>query len=68
MNRKQLTETRTKSKMEIEKELIILRDKLWHLKKDLMSGKVKNVKEIRSTKKSIAQVLTIVSKFKSVKV
>lgn len=40
------------------KELIELRDKLWDLKRDLVAGKVKNVEEIKVTKKSIAQLLT----------
>ncbi len=42
----------------MNKELIELKDKLWNLKRDLAAGKVKNVKEIKLTKKSIAQLLT----------
>ena len=34
------------------------REKLWQSKIDLMSGKVKNIKEIRAMKKDIARILT----------
>lgn len=37
-----------------------LQDKLRELRFDLTSGKVKNIKEIRSTRKEIARIYTIV--------
>ncbi len=40
------------------KELNELRDRLWDLKRDLAAGKIKNIKEIKITKKSIARLLT----------
>jgi len=43
---------------ELEKKLADLRDKSWSLKNDLVRGKVKNIQEIRETKKSIARILT----------
>ncbi len=63
MKSRQLQEIKNKSKPELEKELILMRDKLWNLKKDLAAGKVKNVREIRSLRKSIAQVLTTATKY-----
>jgi len=49
---------KTKPKDEIEKLLKDLREKLRQLRFDLVSGKVKNVKEIREVKKDIARILT----------
>ena len=47
------------------KELSVLlnekKEKLRELRFNLASGKVKNVKEIRNTKKDIARILTILS-------
>ncbi len=42
----------------MDKSLQELRDKLWQLRVDLKSGKIKNVREIRSTRKDIARILT----------
>lgn len=43
---------------ELKKKLVEFRDKLWSLKNDLVRGKVKNIQEIRETKKNIARILT----------
>lgn len=51
---------------ELAKQLVEQRNKLWTLKTDLLSGKVKNVREISTTKKTIARILTILSSQKSV--
>lgn len=48
-----------KPKDEIEKLLKDLREKLRQLRFDLVSGKVKNVKETREIKKDIARMLTV---------
>jgi large subunit ribosomal protein L29 len=51
---------------ELEKILKEKREKLKNLKLDLIQGKLKNVREIRETKRDIARILTILrSKFKS---
>lgn len=50
---------RKKERGELEKLLKDLREKLAKLKFDLSLGKLKNVREIRQTKKDIARVLTI---------
>jgi len=52
-------EARQKSKAELEKMLSYNRERLRQLKFDLAAGKIKNVREIRETKKEIAQTLTL---------
>lgn len=55
-----ITELREKSKSELNKLLQDLRERLRQLRFDLVSGKVKNVREIRKIKKDIARILTII--------
>ena len=57
------TELRQKSKSELQKLLQDLPEKLRQLRFDLVSGKVKNVREIREIKKDIAKILTIINEF-----
>ncbi len=52
-------ELKQKSKDELQKFLQNLREKLRQLRFDLVSGKVKNVREIRQIKKDIARILTM---------
>ena len=52
-------ELKQKSKDELQKFLQNLREKLRQLRFDLVSGKVKNVREIRQIKKYIARILTM---------
>ena len=52
-------EIKQKSKTELQQILRDDRERLRQLRFDLMSGKVKNVREIRKNRKEIAQVLTI---------
>ena len=49
----------TKSPAELQKLLLESRGKLQQLRFDLAAGKVKNVREIRKTRKAIARVLTL---------
>jgi len=44
---------------ELEKMLKEKREKLTHLKFDLIKGNLKNIREIREIKKDIARILTI---------
>lgn len=60
MDKKQLQLAKTRPAADLGKEARDLRDRLWTLKNDLASGKVKNVREIRTVKKSIAQLLTLI--------
>ncbi len=55
-----ITEIRQKSKLELQKLLQDSREKLRQLRFDLASGKVKNVREIRMTRRDIARILTII--------
>lgn len=52
-------ELEQKNKMELENILKEIQEKLRQLRFNLASGKVKNVREIRKTKKDIAKILTI---------
>ena len=62
MKRKDLGQLKNRQLPELQKNLREYRDKLWQLKNDLASGKVKNVQEIREVKKNIARVLTFINK------
>ncbi|MBI2038429.1 MAG: 50S ribosomal protein L29 [Candidatus Nealsonbacteria bacterium] len=53
------SELKQKSKGELAKILQDDREKLQQLRFDLSAGKVKNVREIRQTKKNIARILTL---------
>jgi ribosomal protein L29 len=59
-----LAELRQKSKEELKKILGDNREKLRQLRFNLSAGKVKNVREIHSVKKEIAQILTLLESFK----
>ena len=50
---------RKKTKEELAKILQDDREKLRQLRFDLAAGKVKNVREIRKTKKEVAQTMTL---------
>ncbi len=54
-----ITELRKKSKTDLNKLLQEKYDKLCQSRFSLVSGKVKNVKEVRETKKEIARILTL---------
>lgn len=60
MDKKQFLETRNKPVVELKKTITELQNKLWQLKVDLASGKIKNVKEIHAVKKDIAKLLTCI--------
>ena len=59
-------ELRKKDKKELEKTVLDLRKKLSDLRFKFSSGKLKNVKEINSSKKEIARILTILNETKNV--
>ena len=58
MAKKQKENFTTKSGAELAKLLLEFQAKLWQSKADLLTGKAKNAKEVRSVKKDIARVLT----------
>ncbi len=53
------SELRQKNRKELQRELSEKKDKLRQFKFDLSAGKIKNIKEIKDTKKTIARILTI---------
>ena len=59
MKKKNFQEIKDKPAVELQKDLTEYRERLRVLKFDLAAGKVKNIREIRTVKKSIAQILTI---------
>lgn len=65
MKKDKLNEFKNKSEAELKKDLIEYRERLRILKFDLVSGKTKNIKDIRSKKKDIAQIMTLLSNKKS---
>ena len=60
MNTKEL---QGKSETELRHLLSELRLKLGQLRFDMSSGKVKNIREVRDTKKIIARILTINARY-----
>ena len=54
-----IKELKRKSKKELKQSIDGLRDKLRKLRFNLVGGKVKNIREIRETKKDIAKTLTL---------
>lgn len=64
MKTKELQTFKNKPTAELEKELSGYREKLRKLKFDLSAGKVKNIREIKETKKMIARILTFMNENK----
>lgn len=62
MKKQELQQFRNKSLPELQKNLLDYREKLRKLKFDLAQGKVKNIKEINETKKTIARIMTLLNK------
>lgn len=56
-----LKSLKEKSKEDLRQELQKEKDRLWQLKVDLRSGKVKNIREVRRVKKLIAAIHTILN-------
>ena len=57
-----IKELRQKSKEELGKLLKDIRERQRSLRFDLVTGKVKNVREIRQIKKDIARIMTLLKK------
>lgn len=62
MKRNEFKSIINKSKDELKKDAGLFQEKLRQLKFDLAAGKVKNIKEIKELKKSIAQISTLLNK------
>lgn len=65
MKLKARQEIKNKPQAELSRDLLKCREDLQKLKFDLAAGKSKNVKEIRSTKKQIAIILTAINSNKN---
>lgn len=59
MNKKDITARRGKSADDLVKEIRELESRKEALQFDLAAGKVKNIREIRDVKKSVAQLHTL---------
>lgn len=59
-------ELRKKDKKELEKMIQEIRKRLSDLRFKFASGKLKNVKEINSSKKEMARILTIIKETQNV--
>ena len=62
-----IIELRQKNKSELTHFLQEYKDRLRTLRFDLASGKIKNAREIRKTKKDIARILTLFHETESLK-
>ncbi len=58
---KEIKELWQKNLKELHALLASEREKLRQLRFDLVSGKVKNIRSIRDTKKTIARILTVIN-------
>lgn len=61
MKYKDFQKFKNKPTVELTKELNSHRERLKNLEFDLAAGKVKNIREIRQIKKSVAQILTLIN-------
>ena len=61
MKKRQFQELKNKPLAELEKDLGTYRERLSKLNFDLAAGKVKNIREIKETKKIVARILTLIN-------
>ncbi|MBI5306517.1 50S ribosomal protein L29 [Candidatus Wolfebacteria bacterium] len=61
MKKQELQKLKNNSVAELRQKLAGFYDKLQNLKFNLKQGKVKNIKEIKETKKMIARILTVIN-------
>jgi ribosomal protein L29 len=61
MKKNDFQQYKTKPETELKKDLADLREKLRKFKFDLAQGKVKDIKEIKETKKNIARILGLLN-------
>lgn len=67
MKKKTLEQLRNKPEAELHADMKKKKDTLWDMQVDLQSGKVKNVREIRSIKQTIAIIQTILREKQNLK-
>ena len=61
MKKKDLEQLKSKAVNELTDDLKTHKERLWQLKVDLQAGKVKNVRELRQIKKTIAVINTVLN-------
>ncbi|MGC8651241.1 MAG: 50S ribosomal protein L29 [Minisyncoccia bacterium] len=61
MKKSEIIKLKTKSKDELEKLLLDSSQKLQELRFNLAAGQAKNVRSVRSLKKDIARILTLLN-------
>ena len=66
MKNSEFKRLKSKSKEELYKLLIDSSKKLQELKFNLAAGKVKNVRSVRTLKKDIARILTLLNEMKEI--
>lgn len=59
MKKKEIVKLKTRSLVELEKDALELREKLWEIRREIAGGKIKNVKQRRTMKKDLARILTV---------
>lgn len=64
MKKEKLQEFRNKSDAELVHDLALNRERLSRLLFDLAQGKVKNIREIKEVKRTIARILTLMNRKK----
>ncbi len=62
MKKREFQLYKEKPLLELKKELVSNREKMVKLTFDLAAGKIKNIREIRQVKKTIAKILTLINK------
>ncbi len=67
MKTKDTEQLKNKVESELSNEIKKSKDKLWELQVDLRAGKLKNVSDIKKTKKLIARINTILTEKKNKK-
>ncbi|NCN53025.1 50S ribosomal protein L29 [Candidatus Wolfebacteria bacterium] len=61
MKKSELQKLRDKNVVDLSKEVKEDKDRLWQLRMDLASGKIKNISEIRKLRAKIATTNTLMS-------
>lgn len=60
-----ISEIREKNENELKKNLVDLRNKITKMKFDVSGKQLKNHREIRTTRKEIARIMTVISEKKA---
>jgi len=61
MKKQEFQKLKEKGGVELQKDLKSFQEKLRDLRLDLAAGKVKNIKEVKSVKKIIAMIMTLIN-------